>query len=439
MNRSSLNKLTKWSSSSIRKPLIIRGARQVGKTWLVNEFGKQFNNFIKVDFEQTLEISAVFEQNLDINRICNELELLLNCQINDDNTLLFFDEIQESPRAIMALRYFYEQRPNLHIIAAGSLLEFALDDISFPVGRVQFMELRAMSFKEFLVATDNSKALEIIENQNLMISKTSHQFILTLLKDYWIVGGMPQSVQAFTISKNHKQSTIILDDLAETYKHDFRKYKPKTNASCLNQVLENATKSIGNQIKYTGLSKDFKIPTIKKAFESITMARLINKINAVSTPELPMQYNASEKKFKTVFLDIGLMNRYINLDYSELFNTNNLMAAYRGSLAEQFVCQEFQNHHKQLYYWSRDARNSNAEVDLLLQTKNKVYPIEVKEGSAGKLKSLHLYKENYKPQLSVVLYTGLPHYLKEQEILFMPLYYAGSLAEYGIKMLQENT
>ena len=216
---------------------------------------------------------------------------------------------------------------------------------------------------------------------------------------------------------------------------DFGKYKPKTDVNCLTTVFTGIAASVGQQIKYTGLAKDYTIPTIKKAYESIVLARIAKKVKSVSTPGIPLEINASDKKFKNIFLDIGLMNRVMKIDYNEALNHKNLLAIYRGQLAEQFVGQEFATStRKQLYYWARDAKNSNAEVDYLMQQEGTLVPVEVKDGPSGKLKSLHLYRNAYDPKLSVVFHAGTIGKLKDENIIFLPLYFAGSFAEHGVQI-----
>ena len=325
--------------------------------------------------------------------------------------------------------------PLLHVIAAGSLLEFAFSEISFPVGRIQSLEIHPMNFSEFLLALGYSKAAEICRNPIVEISQTTHEFLIEQLRIYWLVGGMPECIKEYAHTKSIKQAAEVQDEICETYQMDFGKYKPKTDVNCLTTVFTGIAASVGQQIKYTGLAKDYTIPTIKKACESIVMARIAKKVKSVSTPGIPLEINASDKKFKNIFLDIGLMNRVMKIDYNEALNHKNLLAIYRGQLAEQFVGQEFATTtRKQLYYWARDAKNSNAEVDYLMQQEGTLVPVEVKDGPSGKLKSLHLYRNNYDTKLSVVFHAGTIGKLKDENIIFLPLYFAGSFAEHGVQI-----
>lgn len=427
-------KLKDWINMHRRKPLLLRGARQVGKTWLVERLAAEnFESFLKVDFEEKQELKALFEGNINPLRICSELEVRTGIDIKPGKTILFFDEIQACPRAIMALRYFYERMPELHVIAAGSLLEFAFSEISFPVGRIQSMEVHPMNFSEFLLALNFSKAAEICNNKISVVSEVTHEFLLEQLRIYWLVGGMPECIKVFRDTNSLKQTAEVQDEISQTYRLDFNKYKPKTDINCLNTVFSTIAASVGKQIKYTGLAVDFTIPTIKKAYDSLLQARIAKKVRALGNIGLPLEVFASDKKFKNIFLDIGLMNRVMGIDYNEALSHKNLLAIYRGQLAEQFVGQEFATQaNNQLYYWARDVKNSSAEVDYLMMVNGTIYPVEVKDGPSGKLRSLHIYRNSYSPSWSVVFHSGNAGVLSDEKIVFLPLYYAGAFAKFGI-------
>jgi predicted AAA+ superfamily ATPase len=434
MDRYIISELKKWVVKKRRKPLLLRGARQVGKTWLVETLAKEsFENIIKVDFEEKPDLISLFDGDLDPERICSELEIRLGQPIVETKSLMFFDEIQICPRAIMSLRYFYEKKPGLHVIAAGSLLEFVFGEISFPVGRIQTMEVFPMDFSEFLLAIGNNKAADLCRQPIGEVSEPIHNYLISQLRIYWLVGGMPECVKVYSETKSIKTATEVQDEIIETYKLDFNKYKPKTDINCLNTVFSGLAAKVGQQIKYTTFSKDYTVPTIKKAFESLLMARIATKVKAVSSPGMPMEIYASEKKFKTVFLDIGLMNRVMGIEYNEALNHDNLLSIYRGQLAEQFVGQEFASSFKnQLYYWARDAKNSQAEIDFLLHKNGDFIPVEVKDGPAGKLRSLHYFREKYQPGYSVVFHSGKTGNISTENIFFFPLYFAKSFALWGL-------
>jgi len=434
MERYVFSNLIDWVKSQRRKPLLLRGARQVGKTWLIDKLAReQFEFYLKVDFEENSELVSLFSGDLNPQKICSDLELRTGIDIIAGKTLLFFDEIQICPRAIMALRYFYEKMPDLHVIAAGSLLEFAFSEISFPVGRIQSMEVHPMNFSEFLLASNYEKAANICNNQISEVSASIHEFLLEQLRIYWLVGGMPECINEYLTTKSLKKAAEVQDEICETYRLDFNKYKPKTDINCLNAVFSTIAANVGKQIKYTGLAIDFTIPTIKKAYESLLLARIAKKVKSLSNIGIPLDVYASDKKFKNIFLDIGLMNRVMGIDYNEALSHKNLLAIYRGQLAEQFVGQEFATAtNNQLYYWSRDAKNSNAEIDYLMIFDGLIYPVEVKDGPSGKLRSLHLYRETYQPFWSVVFHAGQTGILKNEKIIFLPIYFAGAFARFGI-------
>ena len=243
---------------------------------------------------------------------------------------------------------------------------------------------------------------------------------------------MPECINEYVKTKSLKKASEVQDEICETSRLDFNKYKPKTDINCLNAVFSSVAANVGRQIKYTGLAVDFTIPTIRKAYESLVLARIAKKVKSLSSIGMPLEVHASDKKFKNLFLDIGLMNRVMGIDYNEALNHKNLLAIYLGQLAEQFVGQEFATAtNQQLYYWARDAKNSNAEVDFLAVLDGKIYPVEVKDGPSGKLRSLHLYSETYQPAYSVVFHSGPKAILENEKIIFLPLYFASAFAKFG--------
>jgi predicted AAA+ superfamily ATPase len=431
MKRFITKELLAWKEKNNRKPLIVRGARQIGKSYTINEFGKTYFKGVVhlVDFEQRPDWCRVFETNLDIKRIITEFEILLNTRINAEKDLLFFDEIQACPRAIMSLRYFYEQMPQLHIIAAGSLLEFAMKDISFPVGRVQMINMFPMGFAEYLIAQGKNKAAEIIQLPPTKQSDTVHNMLLEELKHYFFIGGMPECVQTWNETNSLPEVFNIQENLLNSYREDFGKYAPYSDKRCLNATMSGISKRIGQQIKYSRLAEGFSNPTIKKAFDLLDMARVVRKIQSTSPSGLPLSANASERKFKALMLDIGLMRAISGLQVDVEYVKADLLSIYSGAMAEQFVGQEFlAAGNNALYYWSREARNSNAEVDFLIVKDNSIYPVEIKYGPSGRLRSLHLLLQNYpKSMVGYVLSSANYSELKEQKLIFIPLYYAFSL------------
>ena len=431
MERIFAKELEKWKTSLNRKPLIVRGARQVGKTYTVKQFGiNSFKSKVHVvDFEKHSDWFGIFEQNLDPKRIVGELEILLNAKITPGNDLLFFDEIQSYPRAIMSLRYFYEEMPEMHVIAAGSLLEFVMKEISFPVGRVQFLNVTPMNFYEFLKATDMGRAAEIICAKPEKLSDTIHNMLLKSLRQFMYVGGMPECVEVWRNSNSMAEVFEIQSNLVETYQQDFSKYAPYTDKRGLNHVLNKVATNVGRQIKYSQLSGEFTGPTNKKAFELLQLAKIVNKIRATSPASLPLGASASEIRFKAILLDMGLMRSLNDLPSNIEFIKNDLLAMYHGALSEQFAGQEFLSAGmEKLFYWSREAKSSSAEVDYLIVKNNKIYPVEIKGGVSGKLKSMHLLLQKYSNIEQGYIFSTAPFgKIPEQKLTFLPLYYAYGL------------
>ncbi|MDM8535638.1 AAA family ATPase [Desulfobacterales bacterium HSG17] len=433
MKRFIIDKLLHWHNEKNSKPLILSGARQVGKTWAVKNFAALYlNNKIHVvDFEKYPDWHKIFEKNLNVKRIISELELLLNKSITPGRDLLFFDEIQICPRAIMALRYFYEDLPDLKVIAAGSLLEFALKEISFPVGRVQFMNMYPMVFAEFLNGLGKDIMAETLVSGSREFSENIHEMFLEQLRLYFFIGGMPECVKTYRDTEKLKKVFNIQEGLIEAYRADFSKYAPYSDKQCLSSVLTNTARFAGQQIKYTRLADGFTPPTNKKAFDLLNMARIIYKIPSTPLVGLPLGALASDRKFKALIVDIGLMQYLCGLNISEEIYKKDLLNIYNGALAEQFVGQELLAYNdNQLYYWARDAKSSNAEVDYLFQNSSEIVPVEVKSGSAGRLKSLHLLLKTF-PDISRAFVLSQRPYseLLEQKLIFQPLYTAMNLID----------
>ena len=354
MKRFITDRLIEWKNRAGRKPLILRGARQIGKTWVINDFGNLYfkGKIHTINFEKRPDWHSIFDLNFDVHRIVSELEIVLNANIIIGEDLLFFDEIQSCPSAIKALRYFFEEMPELHVISAGSLLEFAFQTISIPVGRVEFLNMFPMSYPEFLLATGKSKLAEIVLEPPQRLSESIHRSLINEVKNYFFVGGMPECVERYAVTQRIRDVFDIQLNLADTFRQDFSKYAPYADKRCLNIVFASVSKSVGKQIKYTQLSGDFSIPTIKKAFELLTQARLFRKISAVSPAGLPLEASASEKKFKAMMVDIGLMQQLCGLSADVEYREDDLLAICRGAMAEQFVGQEFAAAgNDAIYYW----------------------------------------------------------------------------------------
>jgi len=429
MKRLIEQELVEWKNSSRRKPLVLRGARQVGKTWLVEQvLAKDFDEFVKIDLEKRRDLHSVFDKNLDPRRILNLLELTTK-KIIPGKTLLFLDEIQACPRAIMALRYFYEEMPDLHVVVAGSLLEFAFGEISIPVGRLHYLHVHPMTFYEYLIALGNEPMAELIRKAPSATSEAAHEQILGELRNYFFTGGMPECVKTWRDTSSLKMVAEVQTDILDSYRDDFAKYTPHTDPRCLDAVLLSVAKSVGEQLKYTRLNETHTGPTNRKAFDLLAKARIIHKISACNPSGLPLGATANPQKFKAAFLDIGLMQRLCQVPIDTEIRQNDLLAIYRGKLAEQFVAQELlATGAGGIFYWSRESRSSNAEVDYLVVRNGRIYPVEVKSGAAGALRSLHLMLETYPDSpAGIVLSSRCYSQLPEQKLIFLPLYSAAIL------------
>lgn len=429
MKRILEKQLLEWKESKRRKPLILRGARQVGKTWLVeNILAEEFENFVKIDLEKMNNLHIYFEGELDPRKIVNYLELSTK-PITPGKTLLFLDEIQACPRAITALRYFYEDMPELHVIAAGSLLEFAFGEISIPVGRVQYMQIYPMSFYEYLnTIRGESLAGESLKHPDT-VDEQVQNILLEELRRYIFIGGMPECVKTFSDSGSMLETFKVQSEIIESYRDDFSKYKPHVDSACLDAVFLNCAKSVGEQLIYTKLNDAHTGQTNRKAFDLLNKAGVLKKIPSCNPSGLPLGATANQKKFKASILDIGLMQRLCQTPVDLELQRKDLLAMFRGKLAEQFVAQELLAYHgPDLFYWSRDTRGSSAEVDYLLTFNGKIYPIEVKSGAAGSLKSLHMLLQKYSncPR-GLVFYDGNYKNLPEQKLEYLPLYSVGAL------------
>lgn len=398
MKRALLTQLEAWQSKSMHLPLLLRGARQVGKTYLVEDFGRRyFGEVVSINFELAPEYMACFDT-LKPLEIISKIEVISKQRIVPGDTLLFLDEIQLCPNAIMALRYFKEQMPDLHVIGAGSLLEFALSQqgMHMPVGRVQYLYVKPLSFIEYLQATNNQPLLDFIGQVQVgdETPDVIHEAALKLVREYMILGGMPMVVDSYintgSIADCQSYQTVLL----RTYSDDFVKYATSARHKYLQQVYNQTPGLVGQKIKYVNISPEMDSRYLKEAIVDLKKAGVIFPVYSTAASGLPLLTHLNEKRFKLLFLDVGLMKRAAKLDMELLF-TQDLMLLDRGAIAEQFVGQELLAYQDpfdepQLYYWMREDKSSTAEVDYVLNVDSVIAPIEVKAGKTGTLKSLHL-------------------------------------------------
>ncbi|MBI4703730.1 MAG: ATP-binding protein [Deltaproteobacteria bacterium] len=426
-----------WSRSPRRKPLLVRGARQIGKTWAVLDFGRRaFAAAVHhVDLELRRDAHDAFGDDLTARRVLSALEVRLGARILPGRDLLFLDEIQACPRAITALRYLHEQVPGLHVIAAGSLLDFALRDYSFPVGQIEHLAMYPMTFVEFLEAMGMSVGVEIVRAGPQPQPEPAHAVLLDQLRQYLFVGGMPEAVQAYADTHSLLEAARVQRNLIESYRDDFGKYAPRADKQCMNVVLDSLARGVGQQVKLAPLARGYSDGAIRHAVDVLARARVVTRVPGASPAGLPLGASASGRRFKAIMVDVGLMQRLSGMPLEVEYAKKDLLGIYRGALAEQFVGQELlaslgsQAAGGGIYYWAREAKSSTAEVDYLVASGGRVRPIEVKSGPAGRLRSMRLLLEQHPHCAPGLVLSPAPYAeLPEQRLKFVPLYFAGSLA-----------
>lgn len=393
MKRTALLDLRKWRESPIRKPLLVRGARQVGKSWLIREFGLEFPQFVELNFEKQPEAAKLFEGDINVKELTNKISIYLKTKIIPGETLLFLDEIQECPRALIALRYFKEEVPELHVIAAGSLIDFILEEIGMPVGRVQFLYLYPLSFQEFLLAQDRQDLCDYIAT--MKIDAVIHAQLLNYVKIYFWLGGMPSVVKTWIEKQDAPLCQQLQEEIIRSYKQDFAKYKHPAKIEHLDFVFDAIPKQLGKKFKYSNIDNHIRSESFKKALDALCKAGIAYKVYHSSAQGFPLGATQKNDHFKVFFFDIGLAQRILRFELDKwLFE--KIEVNHVGAIAEQFVAQEYiaytaTTEPANLFYWHREARTSNAEVDFIFVKKSTIIPVEVKASAHGALKSLHLF------------------------------------------------
>ena len=423
--------LLHWKNSSDRKPLLIRGARQVGKTYVVKSFAAaHFDHLVEINFELRPELKKIFDT-LDPEVIIKNLKLVLNQPIEPGKTLLLLDEIQDCPRAIMALRYFYEKNPQLHVIGAGSLLEFSLNAQGFkmPVGRVTYLYLQPLSFEEFLAAVNEKELRATLAKIDLHHppSESVHERLLKLLGEYFLVGGMPAVINSYLANRSSVEYQNQQLSLLQTYRDDFGKYASRAKHIYLQKVFSTAPAMVGKRYKYSHVDSDIQSRELKEALHLLNQAGIVHQVTAASAHGLPLEPH--ENKFKIIFLDTGLMQRGCGLD-AEIAMAKDFLAVNAGALAEQFVGQELlgsMNPHedRRLFFWARDKKNSQAEVDYLIVHRSHPVPIEVKSGKTGSLKSLKVFMTEHRSKIGIRI--SQQSFSCYDNVLSIPLYAVGQI------------
>jgi len=402
MKRDLIKKLIKWKEDKNRKPLLLQGARQVGKTYLVNEFGrKEYENYIYLNFEQDSTLKTFFDGKLIPSEIISNLSFYLGKKINSENTLIFFDEIQEAPKAITSLKYFYEQAPEYHIISAGSLLGVSVGrGISFPVGKVNFLNLYPMSFYEYLTAFDEELMASKLLNSKFeeKLPEPIHDKLIQHLKIYLFLGGMPEVLQVFSSENDIEKVRTIQNEILEAYKRDFSKYTDKSQAIKTLELWNSIPYQLAKEnkkFKYSEVQRNARASAYSETIEWLKSAGLINLVYNISVPKLPLSGYSDNSKFKIYLLDTGLLGAMLNLSSQIIIEPDALFKEYNGAFIENFVASQFKaTLNQELYYWTS---NGDAEVDFIVQSNDKVLPVEVKSGTSRNLKSLQSYSEKYKP------------------------------------------
>lgn len=424
MYRIAIEKLYQWKESKRRKPLIIEGARQVGKTWLMKEFGeKAYQDTIYINFDSNSRMSELFSEDLNVDRLIMGIELYAGKKIDPDHTLLIFDEVQEVPKALSSLKYFYENAPQYHIVCAGSLLGIALHGgTSFPVGKVDFLNLYPLSFKEFLMATTGERFAELLENQDYQMVNAFKQTFIDALKQYYFVGGMPEAVESFVEEKDFNEVREIQKRILSAYEQDFSKHAPIEIVpkirmvwnSIPSQLAKENKKFIYGLVREGGRAKEY-----ETAIMWLCDCGLIHKVSRVNAAGLPLKAYEDLKAFKMFLVDVGLLGCMTGLRQRTLLDGNELFTEFKGALTEQYVCQQLKTiQDLDIYYYTNDR--GSCEVDFVVDTGEEIVPLEVKAEINLKAKSLKTYHEKYNPPISIR--TSMADYKKEDWIVNLPLY-----------------
>lgn len=424
MYRIAIEKLWKWKESSRRKPLIIEGARQVGKTWLMKEFGKQaYADTIYVNFDSNSGMAGLFGTDLDPERLIMGLELYAGRKIDPANTLLLFDEVQEVPRALASLKYFCENAPQYHIICAGSLLGIALHEgTSFPVGKVDFLKLYPLSFREFLMATGRERFADLLEKQDFKLLTGFKQIYIDALKCYYFVGGMPEVVQCFAENKDFKEVRDIQKRILAAYEQDFSKHAPNEMVPKIRMIWNSIPSQLARENKkflYGLVREGGRAKEYETAILWLTDCGLVHRVSRVNAARLPLKAYEDLKAFKLFLLDVGLLGCMTGLHQRTLLDGNALFSEYKGALTEQYVCQQLKTiEDLGIYYYTNDR--GSCEVDFVIDTGEQLVPVEVKAELNLKAKSLKTYREKFLPGLSVR--TSMADYKREDGLVNLPLY-----------------
>ncbi len=423
MRRNHLSFLRQWKNDLIRVPLMIRGARQVGKSWLVNVFGKEFEHFVTINFEKDKRVHSLFPEHIDISKTIETLQAYTQIPIKPGNTLLFLDEIQECPNALRYLRYFKEEFSELHVIAAGSLIEFTLEKLGMAVGRIDSLFLYPLSFMEFLDAMEREDLKEFVVRQN--VDAASHEVLLELLKSYMWLGGMPAVVDTWITHRDARLCQRIQDRIIGNYEDDFQKYAKSHQIEMVGNVFRSVGTQLGKKFQYTNVDRDAKTYPIKQGLHLLIKAGVAHCCFHTSGHVYPLNAEMNERKFKVFLFDIGIVNRLLGLDMAA-WTTTPMQLNYLGASAEQLVAQEFiaystPTRPAELFYWHNETKSGNAEVDFISAKNKMIIPIEVKSGVKGGMKSLATFFQTHPKSTYAVKISERP-FDKHGQLEEIPLY-----------------
>jgi predicted AAA+ superfamily ATPase len=434
INRHIDNELLKWKKEKDHKPILLRGARQIGKSSSVRKLAENFEYFLEVNFEKNSKVHNYFENDFDVREICDQISVQYKIPIIPNKTLLFFDEIQACPKAISALRFFYEDYPELHVIAAGSLLEFALEELpSFGVGRICPMYMYPFSFQEFMHACGEELLWEKVceSSPEKPLFTTFHDSCVTLLKKFLVLGGMPAVVSKYIETKDTLVAQKELSNLIHTLKSDFSKYKKRAPELRILTVFESIVNQSGGKFNYAKV-ESLHFRQAKESLELLKKAGLVIPVVSTSANGIPLGAEANFRKQKMILLDTGIFQRLLGLEIADLMLSNNLDVINKGSIAEMFVGLELLKASScympdELYFWTRENPQSQAEIDYLMQEKGKIIPIEVKSGTSGKMQSMYLFLKEKQAEYGIR--TSLENFATYDKINVYPLYAIGNLTK----------
>jgi len=431
MDRIAMAKLELWASSSNRKPLIIQGARQVGKTWLIQEFGRtHFHQTAYISFMDDENMRAVFEGSLDCHRLLQAISLATNTDAGNSDVLVVFDEIQECPRALMSLKMFCETRPDVPIVAAGSPLGVAMhQDISYPVGKVDYLDLFPLTFSEFLRGTGDAKLADVVDAADFDMMTAFSEMLTDKLRFYYFVGGMPEAVTAFGREANFDAARTVQERLLRDYEQDFSKHTSPEMAEKIRLVWQSAPGQLTRENKkfiYSAVRTGARARSYEEAIQWLVDAGLLIRVRRIKKPTLPLAGYEDKDAFKLYLLDVGLLGAASNLDKSTIVKQNHLFTEFKGSLTENFACQSLQtNGIKNLHYWS--SKNSSAEIDFIYDYAGEIVPVEVKAEENLRSKSLHSFIDSY--HLKRGLRLSLRGYREQDWLINVPLYAVGTVPQ----------